>query len=407
MSFNTTHTVVDQNNGDSFEVVVGRALSDLPLESDQLDEAKVSSVIECLIFELNSRWEKTVLSNLRKQAKKILSESGPGANAKDRLARLFATPCKVLMGMESGAKEEEVGPSPMDTSNDEEKDSTAQNEGSASPMDLSPDEEGDASSVQEEEGDSSSDSSSAQEEGDSSSVQEEVVELPQGSTNVQRALTSLNDVVETLCDQSASECLVISSPPRDDDEPAEATRPQKRGKSACSDGTVRTEAKRQTRSQTRSQTTGGRHDELLATLRPSAMEKEIPLAEFDYPEGADKEAIASRILTVYGQLRKLKLHYYVYTGRLVQDYERLGGTQKDIQNRLQVKDRHLEYCKTAYKFCFQYPLLLFYQGSWSSIRDQFSALRKHIETSMTQQLWQLPEESPNADFVAHILGKNK
>jgi hypothetical protein len=80
------------------------------------------------------------------------------------------------------------------------------------------------------------------------------------------------------------------------------------------------------------------------------------------------------------------------------------GKLANLCAKLECKKRNLKYCKAAYLFCSQFPLMLFCRKSWSAIRSELSTLELYIDKNTTSAQWQLPEGCPNAQLVARLLG---
>lgn len=145
------------------------------------------------------------------------------------------------------------------------------------------------------------------------------------------------------------------------------------------------------------------HAELVAVLRPLSMAHEA-----DTGVSCLREPILDSDSTVTA-LQKLgkqnNLRVNVLKGRCLVRYLAAGGDIDELCSKLNCKKRNLDYCKSAFKFCRKYPVMLFCNLSWSRVRDMFAPLSRQIKVAKAEKAWQLPEESPNMNLKIKLLGK--
>jgi hypothetical protein len=145
------------------------------------------------------------------------------------------------------------------------------------------------------------------------------------------------------------------------------------------------------------------HDEILAVLRPQAMEPDaVHSVMYDAIEEGD--AIVQKIRSIDGYIGKHidTLHLRVLKGRYVSDYLKTKR-MANLCSKLRCKKRMLEYCHSTYVFCKKYPLMLFCRERWSVIFNNFSSLHRYIVKHGTSAQWQIPEGCPNTQLVTRLL----
>ena len=214
---------------------------------------------------------------------------------------------------------------------------------------------------------------------------------------------SVSSDVETTDESSASGdvksgVIELNAPPQVEatvgDVNREVTSGQKKGKVVVKKDKVK--------SKTRA---SALHDELVALLPVHAMEENSGSNIFDMQMADNSKDIANQIVEIDGRMGMSKIRIYSMMGRFISHFRKNGGNMSDLKKLLNCQKRNLDYYTAAYDFCEAYPMMLFYKGSWSSIRGKFKNLRDHIKTQKTSDLWELPEGCPNKELVKRILGQ--
>lgn len=123
-----------------------------------------------------------------------------------------------------------------------------------------------------------------------------------------------------------------------------------------------------------------------------------------YEISPTQEGLLNEMEQVANHLGAKTIQFYVLQGVRMKRFSKLGGTEDQIMAKLKCKGRHIGECRAIYKFCKEFPLMLFCPIKWSNIRHDISGLRGFINENKTESLWQLPHDCPNAEVVQKLLG---